>query len=90
MLILPPSLTIAEVGALKGSLDALLAGAAPLTLDGRGVTRADTAGVQLLLAFAREAEARGRRFTWAGFSSTLAEVARRLDLARDLGLDAKA
>jgi anti-anti-sigma regulatory factor len=85
---LPSSLTIAEVGALKAALEAALGSGDPITLDARSVARVDAAGVQLLVAFAAEAARRGRRWTWAGFSATLAEVSERLDLARALALPA--
>jgi anti-anti-sigma regulatory factor len=83
---LPESLTIAVVAELKAALDAHLAGKGPVVLDGGAVGRADAAGLQLLLAFARAAQARGRELKFSQASSVLRDVAARLDLSAGLGL----
>lgn len=68
---------------LLGALDA------PATqLDGRAVERVDTAALQLLTLFRREALSRGRAVSWRGASPTLREAADTLGLARALDLPA--
>ncbi|SDE02204.1 STAS domain-containing protein [Aquimonas voraii] len=57
---LPESLTIQSVVGVREALLQLLSGPADVfELDGRGVQEIDGAGVQLLLATAKEAELRG-------------------------------
>ncbi|PWK81079.1 STAS domain-containing protein [Fulvimonas soli] len=73
----------ALLGELLGALDA------PATaLDGRAVERVDTAALQLLTLFRREAAARGRAVTWLGASETLRDAAVVLGLTQALDLPA--
>lgn len=66
---------------LLGALDA------PATqLDGRAVERVDTAALQLLTLFRREALSRGRAVSWLGASTTLCEAADTLGLVKALDL----
>jgi ABC-type transporter Mla MlaB component len=66
---------------LLGALDA------PAThLDGRAVERVDTAALQLLTLFRREALSRGREVSWVGASTTLCEAADTLGLVKALDL----
>lgn len=81
------SLTIAEVRPLKGTLEQLLTPREPLSLDASRVERADTAGVQLLLSFCREAERLGLEVSWRSVSEPLFATASRLGLSRALGWD---
>ena len=68
---------------LLGALDA------PATqIDGRAVERVDTAALQLLTLFRREALSRGCEVSWRGASATLCEAADTLGLARALDLPA--
>lgn len=68
---------------LLGALDA------PATqLDGRAVERVDTAALQLLTLFRREAVARGCAVSWLGASATLREAAGTLGLVKALDLPA--
>jgi phospholipid transport system transporter-binding protein len=68
---------------LLGALDV------PAThLDGRAVERVDTAALQLLTLFRREATARGCAVSWLGASDVLCEAAGVLGLARALDLPA--
>lgn len=68
---------------LLGALDA------PSThLDGRAVERVDTAALQLLTLFRREATARGCAVSWLGASNILCEAAGVLGLAQALDLPA--
>jgi ABC-type transporter Mla MlaB component len=81
------SLTIAEVGPLKSALADLLASPGPLGLDAGRVERADTAGIQLLLSFCREAERRRLKVSWGSASNSLIITASRLGLSQALGLN---
>jgi phospholipid transport system transporter-binding protein len=58
------------------------------TLDATAVERVDTAALQLLVAFHRDALARGGKVAWAGVSTPLREAAERLGLAQALALSA--
>lgn len=80
------SLTIAEVGRLKAGLAKLLASPGALGLNAGRLERADTAGIQLLLSFCREAERRGLEVSWSCASKPLIITATRLGLSRALGL----
>jgi ABC-type transporter Mla MlaB component len=73
----------ALLGDLLGALDA------PATqLDGRAVERVDTAALQLLTLFRREALSRGCAVSWRGASAVLCEAADTLGLAGALDLPA--
>ncbi len=73
---LPAALTITEAEALKAALLAALGAGAPIELDGRAVEEVDAAGLQVLCAARRSAEARGVRLGFArgGRSEVLAEA----------------
>jgi anti-anti-sigma regulatory factor len=58
------------------------------TLEAIGVERVDTAALQLLAAFHRDAQARGRTVAWAGASAPLRDAAERLGLTKILALPA--
>jgi ABC-type transporter Mla MlaB component len=57
-------------------------------LDGAAVERVDTAALQLLVAFRREASARGQSPTWLGVSAAIHDAAGVLGLAKALELPA--
>ncbi len=57
-------------------------------LDATAVQRVDTAALQLLAAFHRDAQARGETIAWVGVSTPLREAAERLGLTRALALPA--
>lgn len=57
-------------------------------LDGAGVERVDTAALQLLVAFRREATARGITPAWLGVSEVMRDAAGVLGLAQALELPA--
>ena len=57
-------------------------------LDGGAVERVDTAALQLLALFRREATARGRAVSWHGASGPLRDAAGVLGLAQALDLPA--
>lgn len=86
---LPADCRMAAVTALYGELRGALD--APATaLDGRAVERVDTAALQLLTLFRREAAARGRTVSWLGASEVLREAAGTLGLSQALDLPAHA
>lgn len=85
--VLPADCRMAAQGALLRELAVALA--APATaLDGREVARVDTAALQLLTLFRREAASRGHGVSWLGASETLCEAAGVLGLTHALDLPA--
>ncbi|MGQ0591330.1 MAG: STAS domain-containing protein, partial [Gammaproteobacteria bacterium] len=88
LLTLGPSLTIQEALGLKQRLGGILSAGGTVHLDGAGVRSADTAGIQLLVAFAREAKMRNVEIIWRGASEVLLQSAARLGLSALLGLAA--
>lgn len=79
---------IADVGQLHRQLRVAL-DASQIVLDGSTVDRVDTAALQLLVVFQREAQKRGRQVSWAGVSAPLHDAASQLGLAQTLALPAK-
>ena len=71
ILLLGPDCTIREATKLKQQLLAHLELSEPLFIDGSTVEKADTAGVQLLVAFSLDCMERGIRFGWPGRSTPL-------------------
>lgn len=83
---LPADFRLGSVAQVKAELiDAFDAAA---QLDGAGVERVDTAALQLLVAFRREATARGQSPTWLGVSEVMRDAAGVLGLAQALELPA--
>lgn len=78
--------TVAESGALKSALLDVLQQQATVTLDIASVQRIDTAGIQLIAAFVRERESRGRKVEWRGTAPAFTSAARLLGVASVLGL----
>lgn len=74
------TLTIAGVSALKTILSRTLDATTPVELDCSALQVADTAGLQLLLAFLREADSRSVTVTLAGATPELAQTAALLGL----------
>lgn len=86
---LPADCRMGAQAALKAELlGALNAGV--IVLDGGPVERVDTAGLQMLVLFRRELEARGGTLRWHGTSDALNEAASLLGLAQLLDLPAAA
>lgn len=84
---LPADFRLGSVADVKAEL--IDAFDAPGTqLDGAGVERVDTAALQLLVAFRREATARGQAPAWLGVSDVMREAAGVLGLAQALELPA--
>jgi phospholipid transport system transporter-binding protein len=58
----------------------------PVVVDGAAVERIDTAGLQLLVAFARRHADAGRRVEWKAASPELLKCSARLGLVEALGM----
>jgi ABC-type transporter Mla MlaB component len=84
---LPADCRIADLPAVKDALQAALA-APTVALDGGAVERVDTAALQLLAVFRREAAVRNVAVAWLGASAALRDGAARLGLERTLELPA--
>jgi ABC-type transporter Mla MlaB component len=85
-IVLPADCRIAELPALHQQLRAALGQSS--VLDGASVERIDSAALQLLYAFGRDAGARGNPPTWTGASTPLREAADLLGLTQILALPA--
>ncbi|WP_430391022.1 STAS domain-containing protein [Dyella sp. 20L07] len=84
---LPADFRLAGLDEIKASLIEAFEVPA-VQLDGAGVERVDTAALQLLVAFRREATARGQSPAWLGVSTAIREAAGVLGLAQALELPA--
>jgi anti-anti-sigma regulatory factor len=85
---MPADFRIADVMDMHRQLrDAL--NMSPIVLDGTAVDRVDTAALQLLVAFQRDAQKRGHPLSWIGASTPLYDAASQLGLAQTLALPAK-
>ena len=85
---MPADFRIADVMDMHRQLrDAL--DLSPVVLDGTTVDRVDTAALQLLVAYQRDAQKRGHQVSWAGVSAPLYDAASQLGLAQTLALPAK-
>jgi anti-anti-sigma regulatory factor len=78
--------TLREAEALKLALNAAEDSSGDLTVDAGAVERIDTAGLQLLIAFAKRLELLERRLVWGPVSPAMRASARALGLAGALGL----
>lgn len=65
------SCTIQEAAAVRAHLLAQAAMPGPYEIDGGSVEMIDTAGVQLIVAFALDCLEKGVAYKWAGRSATL-------------------
>lgn len=65
------NLAVQHIGAARQRISAALASAGPITVDFSRIALIDTAGVQLLLAFGREAASRGLPLELRGESAVL-------------------
>lgn len=71
---LPAALTIREVGELGELLQARLTNDVPIRMDLSVVENIDTAGIQLLMAFQRTADATGLACEWANPSVAVSRI----------------
>ena len=85
---IPADCRIADVGDLHKQLTGAL-DSPQIVLDGSAVDRVDTAALQLLVVFQREAQKRARPVNWAGASVPLHDAATQLGLAQVLALPTK-
>jgi anti-anti-sigma regulatory factor len=77
-IVLGASCTIHEAPALRAHLIAQSAHPGPYEIDGSAVQQVDTAGVQLVVAFALDCLERSIHYVWTGRSATLDEAIRTL------------
>jgi len=75
------SCTIHQVQALRAHIMEQTAHPGPYVIDGASVQQVDTAGVQLVVAFALDCLERGVHYTWTGRSPALEEAVRVLGVA---------
>ncbi len=85
---LPRRCTMAEAMALREDLLLQLHSGQHITLNAEPVQEVDTAGLQLLTAFARDIAAAGRPLCWQSAPAVLTQNATRLGLGAALGLTA--
>lgn len=76
--VLGASCTIHEAAALRSHLLAQAAHPGPYELDGSAVQQIDTAGLQLVVAFALDCLEKGVHYVWTGRSPALEEAIRTL------------
>ena len=74
--VLGASCTIHEAQALRAQLLAHAEVSGPYEIDGSAVQQVDTAGVQLVVAFALDCLERGAQYAWKGRSAVLEEAIR--------------
>jgi anti-anti-sigma regulatory factor len=79
--------TLREASELKSLLLATVSPTSQVIIDGGAVQRVDTAGLQLLTAFALRETAAGRSIQWCASSDELRQSAARLGLLQVLALD---
>ena len=77
-IVLGASCTIHEAPALRSHLIAQAAHPGPYELDGSAVQQIDTAGLQLIVAFALDCLEKGVHYLWRGRSPALDEAIRTL------------
>ena len=77
---------VAEASAFRKKLGRLIDVPHVVTLDIAPLRRIDTAGLQVLAAFVRERESKGRSIEWRGSAPALSTAARLLGLASSLRL----
>ncbi|MDR6934976.1 STAS domain-containing protein [Luteibacter sp. 3190] len=87
---LDADLRIAAAPALRETLLAALAAGEPVRIDAGAVAQVDTAGLQVLAAFSRDARAAGVPVAWDGVSDTLRRGVAALDLTALIELPADA
>lgn len=72
--LLPEELTIQQLEELVGEFSTALAESEQLVVDGSQVNQVDAAGLQLLLAVAKEGNSRGKPFTLVKPNRTLESI----------------
>jgi anti-anti-sigma regulatory factor len=79
-IVLGASCTIHEAAALRAHLIEQAAHPGPYEIDGGAVEHIDTAGLQLVVAFALDCLERSIHYTWSGRSPALEEAIRTLNV----------
>jgi anti-anti-sigma regulatory factor len=87
-LTLPRQCTLRDAEAFRAALLAADEEPGDFVVDATSVERIDTAGLQLLVAFARRLRLHERRLVWGKPSAELLRGAARLGLTGELGLPA--
>lgn len=85
-LVLESSLTIADVGDYHAVLNACLEGGKPIRIDAGGLDAVDGAGLQLLAAFIKNADAKALAVSWVAVSDALSAAAQRLGVVQAMQL----
>jgi anti-anti-sigma regulatory factor len=85
---LDADLRLSQAQALRERLLKALAARSPVTLDGGDVAQVDTAALQVLCAFTRDAGGLGLPVVWGGVSPVLREGAAMLGLDKTMNLPA--
>jgi len=83
---LPENLTIANAEVLYNELDSYTSGTQDIVLNASEVSRADTAGLQLIYVFLKTLQQHQASVIWAAPSSALIEASEQLGLKEHLGL----
>ncbi|MEX1828748.1 lipid asymmetry maintenance protein MlaB [Luteibacter sp. CQ10] len=89
-LALDADLRIGAAPALRDTLLAALTAGKPVDIDGSAVNQIDTAGLQVLAAFSRDARAAGLAVRWRGASDSLHRGVAVLGLSELIELPARA
>ena len=84
---LPESLTIATAEALHEQLEPHAAGSTDVVLNPAAVTRADTAGLQLIYVFITSLKNHGANCSWASTPAVIVDAAEQLGLKTHLQLN---
>lgn len=85
---LEADLRLSQAQALRERLLKALAAGSPVTLDGGDVAQVDTAALQVLCAFGRDAASAGISVAWGRVSPALREGAAMLGLHQTMNLPA--
>jgi ABC-type transporter Mla MlaB component len=85
-LTLDGSCTLREVDAMSRALLGVATNEELVLLDGSAVSRIDTAGLQVLVSFARGLKESGKSIAWLGASSVLIESSKHLGVHDELWL----
>ncbi|WP_250625333.1 STAS domain-containing protein [Pinirhizobacter soli] len=83
---LDADLRLSQAPALRERLLKALAARSPVTIDGGDVAQVDTAALQVLCAFTRDAAGQGLSFSWGGVSGVLRDGAAMLGLDKTMNL----
>ena len=86
---LPEECGIASAAKLRAALLKRLGDGGSVRIDAGAVQRVDSAGLQVLAAFARDRRAAGRAVEWVSVPGSLADAATLLSLTDALGLAAQ-